>query len=163
MRIPIALGWLAVTAAGAAAQTPAAPPATQATGSMALYPGGPVEWKDAPASMPRGVKMAVLEGDPTQPGMFTMRLRFPDGTRVSPHYHTATEHMTVISGVLHLGMGEKFDRDATQKLAAGSFGFWAAGTKHFAWFEGETVLQLHAQGPWTVTYVNPADDPRKPH
>jgi quercetin dioxygenase-like cupin family protein len=91
-----------------------------------------------------------------------MRLRFPAGLRVPPHTHTATEHATVISGVLHLGMGERFDSTATQPLAAGSFGYWVAGTKHFAWFEGETVLQIHGQGPWTLTYVNPADDPRTP-
>jgi len=47
-------------------------------------------------------------------------------------------------------------------LPAGAFGYWVAGTPHFAWFETETVLQMHGQGPWTVTYVNPADDPRKP-
>ena len=135
---------------------------TPSGSSMALYPGGVVEWKDAPAAMPKGIKMAVLEGDPTQPGMFTMRLKFPAGLRVPPHTHTQTEHATVLSGVLHLGMGERFDSAATQRLTAGSFGHWAAGTKHFAWFEGETVLQVHGQGPWTIMYVNPADDPRKP-
>jgi len=46
---------------------------------------------------------------------------------------------------------------------AGSFGYWPAGTRHFAWAEGETILQLHGQGPWTVTFVNAADDPRTPH
>ena len=24
----------------------------------------------------------------------------------------------------------------------------------------ETVIQVHATGPWKLTYVNPADDPR---
>lgn len=58
-------------------------------------------------------------------------------------------------------MGERFDRGATRALHAGAFGYWPAGTQHYAWFEGETVLQLHGQGPWTITYVNPSDDPRK--
>ena len=56
---------------------------------------------------------------------------------------------------------DRFDKAATRALGAGSFGYWPAGTRHFAWMEGETILQLHGQGPWTVTYVNPADDPRK--
>jgi hypothetical protein len=127
---------------------------------MTLVPSAEVQWKDGPASLPRGVKVALLEGDPAQTGVFTMRLKFPDGTQVLPHWHTQTEHATVIAGVLHIGMGEKFDRQATRPMPAGSFGFWPAGTRHFAWMEGETILQLHGQGPWTLTYVNPADDPR---
>lgn len=135
---------------------------SQSPGPMVLYPATEIEWKDGPPAMPKGAKMVVLEGDPTQAGMFTVRLRFPDGFRVPPHWHSQTEHVTVVAGALHLGMGEQFDRAATKKLVAGSFGYWPAGTKHFAWMEGETILQLHGQGPWTVTYVNPADDPRAP-
>jgi hypothetical protein len=104
--------------------------------------------------------MAVLEGDPAKEGMFTMRLKMPDGFVVAPHYHSQIEHVTVISGTLHFGMGEKFDRAKTRPMSAGSFGFWPIGMKHFAYTEGEAVLQLHGKGPWTITYVNPADDPR---
>jgi hypothetical protein len=32
--------------------------------------------------------------------------------------------------------------------------------KHFVWAKGETVIQLHGVGPWSLTYVNPDDDPR---
>jgi hypothetical protein len=59
-------------------------------------------------------------------------------------------------------MGDKFDQAATQAMPAGTFGFWPAGMKHFAWAKGETVLQLHGIGPWKIEYVNPADDPRNP-
>jgi hypothetical protein len=34
-------------------------------------------------------------------------------------------------------------------------------TNHFGWTKDETVVQVHGVGPWGVTYVNPADDPRK--
>ena len=139
-----------------AAVSPGHATAGQNTHPMVLFPATAIEWRDGK----KGVKIVVLEGDPTQSGMFTVRLRFPDGFRVPPHWHTQTEHVTVVAGALHLGMGERFDRAATRKLAAGSFGYWPAGMKHFAWMEGETILQLHGQGPWTVSYVNPADDPR---
>jgi quercetin dioxygenase-like cupin family protein len=135
--------------------------ATQSQGQMSLFPPAEIQWKDGPPSLRKGVQMAVLEGDPSKPGTFTIRFRFPAGFEVMPHFHTQTEHATVISGVLHLGMGDRFDKAATRALAAGSFGYWPAGTRHFAWMEGETILQLHGQGPWTVTYVNPTDDPRK--
>src|SRR5262245_40581898 len=122
---------------------------------MGLFLPGEVQWKDGPASLQKGTKMAILEGDPTKPGMFTMRLWFPDGFIVSPHWHSQIEHVTVISGVLNFGMGDKFDRAATKEMTAGTFGFWPIGMKHFAWMKGDTVLQLHGVGPWTVTYVNP--------
>ena len=138
-----------------------ASPSARAQGVMTTYPAGELKWTDGPATLPPGTKMVILEGDPTRAGVFTMRIKFPAGMIVSPHFHTQTEHTTVMSGTLHVGMGEKVDKAATRSLAAGSFGFWPAGMKHFAWMEGETVLQLHGQGPWTITYVNPADDPRK--
>jgi hypothetical protein len=134
--------------------------AASAQGDMRLFPPPAIEWKDGPASLPKGAKMAVLEGDPAQPGMFTMRLWFPANFQVAPHWHTQIEHVTIVSGVLHIGMGEKFERSGTREMPTGSFGYWLPGTRHFAWTEGETVLQLHGQGPWTITYVNPADDPR---
>src|SRR5256886_6258222 len=109
---------------------------TAATGQtkspMALFPATEIEWKDGPPALPKGAKLAVLEGDPTQPGMFTMRLRFPDGFQVFPHWHTQTEHVTIVAGTLHLGMGERFDRASTRTLVTGSFRYWPAGTKSFA-------------------------------
>ncbi len=119
-----------------------------------------IKWKDGPASLPPGAKMAVLEGDPTKEGPFTMRVLLPDGFSISPHIHPAVEHITVISGTFNFGMGEKFDKSATQAMPAGTFGHWPAGMKHFAWANGDTIVQLHGIGPWKIQYVNPADDPR---
>ncbi len=56
-----------------------------------------------------------------------MRLRFPEGFEVSPHWHTQIEHVTVLAGTLHFGMGEKFDRAARRAMPAGSFGYWPVG------------------------------------
>jgi hypothetical protein len=125
-----------------------------------FFPPTAIQWKEGPASLKKGAKMVVLEGDPAREGVFTMRLRLPDGFEVAPHWHTQVEHVTVISGLIHFGFGERFDRAATRAMPAGSFGHWPIGMRHFAWAEGETVLQLHGRGPWTITYVNPADDPR---
>ena len=127
---------------------------------MRLHVPTAIEWKDGPAALPPGAKMAVLEGDPTKEGPFVVRFQFPDGYHVAPHTHPKTERVTVISGVLHLATGEALDRNSAKGLPAGSFGFWPAGMKHTAWSEGETVIQLHGIGPWQINYVNPADDPR---
>ncbi|HKA14919.1 MAG TPA: cupin domain-containing protein [Myxococcota bacterium] len=129
-------------------------------GGMGLFPAAEIQWSDGPPSLQKGAQMAVLEGDPAKEGMFTMRLKLPADFDVKPHWHTQIEHVTVISGTLHFGMGETFDRAKTRAMPAGSFGYWPIGMRHFAYTEGETVLQLHGRGPWTITYVNPADDPR---
>ena len=129
---------------------------------MSLYPTAEIVWKDGPASLPAGAKVAVLEGDPSKEGFFTMRLRLPDGFKVPPHWHPKVEHVTVISGTFNVGMGEQFDQTATRAMPAGTFGFWPAEMRHFAWTKGETVVQLHGTGPWMITYVNSSDDPRKP-
>jgi quercetin dioxygenase-like cupin family protein len=105
--------------------------------------------------------IAVLEGDPTKEGPFVFRVKLPDGYRVPPHTHPKTERVTVISGTFNIGMGDTFDEKATKVMAAGTYGYWPAGMKHFVWAKGETVLQFHGTGPWSIQYVNPDDDPRK--
>jgi hypothetical protein len=156
MRFVIASSLLVLGALPLAAQTQ-----TGAKAPMQIYPAtAGLQWRPGPPALPKGVMMVILEGDPAVAGMFTMRLKFPGGTKVMPHFHSATEHATVISGALHIGMGDTFDQSKATTMSQGSFGFWPAGMHHYGWFDGETVLQLHGQGPWTVTYVNPADDPR---
>ena len=138
--------------------------ASQAGGgrdSMHLYQPDALQWKDGPPSLPAGARMAVLEGDPSKEGLFTMRLQLPDGFRIPPHFHGAVEHITVLSGTFNIGMGDRFDEKATTAMGPGAFGYWPAGMRHFVWTKGVTTLQLHGIGPWTITYVNPSDDPRK--
>ena len=128
---------------------------------MRLYPPTTIEWKEGPAALPPGAKVAVLEGDPTKEGPFVVRLQFPDGYHIPPHTHPKTERVTVISGTMLLAMGDNLDRSAAKTLGAGTYGFWPAGMKHTAWSKGETIIQLYGIGPWHINYVNPADDPRK--
>ena len=69
--------------------------------------------------------------------------------------------MTIIAGQLNLAMGDTFDPSKAHALTAGSYSTMPAGMRHFATAKGETILQLATNGPWAITYVNPADDPRK--
>jgi hypothetical protein len=125
-----------------------------------LFLAAELKWQDAPASLPRGAKIALLEGDPNKEGLFVMRIKFPDGYRIMPHTHPKRERVTVISGTLHVGMGAKYNEKAGRAMPTGSFGTWPEGMKHFGWATGETVIQLHGIGPWSIQYVNPDDDPR---
>ena len=120
-----------------------------------------ITWKDAPAILPAGAKIAVLEGDPSKSGPFTLRLQFPADYRIAPHRHPADEHVTVIEGDLSLGMGETFEEAKLKDLGQGGFAMMRTGTPHFAWSKDGATVQLHGIGPWGLTYVNPADDPSK--
>ncbi len=120
-----------------------------------------IKWRDGPPSLPRGAQFAVLEGDPSKEGPFVFRVKAPDGYRIPVHTHPKTERVTVIAGTFNIGMGEKIDQAATQPMPAGAYGFWEAGMKHFVWVKGETIVQFHGMGPWSINYVNPDDDPRK--
>lgn len=119
-----------------------------------------VEWQDAPASLERGAQVAVLEGDPGEPGVFTMRIRMPDGYAIAPHWHPNVERVTVISGTFLLGSGDTMDRAAAERLGPGSYTSLPPETRHYAIAEGETVIQLTSVGPWVLNYVDPRDDPR---
>jgi quercetin dioxygenase-like cupin family protein len=131
------------------------------TAEPAIHVPSELKWVDAPPSLPPGAKVAILEGNPAKEGPFVYRVKMPDGYKVPPHTHPKPERVTVISGTLYFGMGETFDKAQAKTLPTGTYGTWPAGMKHFGWAKGETVLQLHGEGPWTINYVNPADDPRK--
>ena len=119
-----------------------------------------LSWGPAPAILPAGARLAVLEGDPSKPAPFTMRLEMPAGYRLPPHFHTFDEHVTVISGAFQVGMGDTFDESKLTTLPAGTFGVIPPGMRHFARADKLTVVQLHGVGPWGLTYVNPADRPK---
>jgi quercetin dioxygenase-like cupin family protein len=119
-----------------------------------------IKWAPAPPSLPAGAKLAVLEGDPAKAGAFTMRLSMPAGYRIPPHFHPVTEHVTVIEGTFYVGMGDTFDASRATALPVGTFAALDPGVRHFAFTKGTTTIQLHGVGPWSLTYVNPADDPR---
>jgi quercetin dioxygenase-like cupin family protein len=125
-----------------------------------IYPAGEIEWQDAPASLEPGGKVAILEGNPSEAGVFTMRIRMPDGYYISPHWHPNVERVTVISGNFLLGSGDRMDREATERLKPGSYTSMPPGMRHFAIADGETVIQLTSVGPWIINYIHEEDDPR---
>lgn len=119
-----------------------------------------LNWGPAPPVFPPGAKIAVLQGDPSQPALFTVRLEFPPGYTIPPHFHPTDEHVTVISGTFLVGMGDKADFTHPVVLPAGGFITAGANMHHYARARGRTVVQVSAIGPFALTYVNPADDPQ---
>ena len=115
-----------------------------------------MQWRDGPPSLPTGAQMVVLDGDPTKAGPFTIRLKMPAGYKIPAHTHPTAERVTVISGTVRLGVGEKLDENAGRELNAGDFAVLPAGLAHFAWSPREAVLQIHSEGPFQRQFVETA-------
>lgn len=123
--------------------------------------GPDLKWGPAPPVFAKGAQMAVLSGDPSKPGQFVIRLKFPAGYLIAAHHHPSDEYVTVISGEMALGMGDKLDEAKGATLTAGGFAMAPANMNHYAWSKAGGVVQVSAEGPFAMTYVNPADDPTK--
>lgn len=119
-----------------------------------------MKWGDAPPSMPKGGKMAVLYGDPSKDGAFSLRAKLPAGYMVPPHFHTKDENLTVLSGALYIGMSDAVDKKTAHALKAGGFHHLPGKAHHYAFTKAPTVLQISGDGPFDINYVNAADDPR---
>lgn len=136
-------------------------PVMAAESHQNLFTPADIKWTPAPASIPKGAEVAVLYGDPSKEGLFAMRLKMPKGYQIAPHSHPKPEIVTVISGAFAIGMGDVADPGKAQVLPAGSFFAFSPGMTHFASANEDTVIQLNSTGPWSLTYVNPKDDPRQ--
>ena len=130
----------------------------QADHHMMVEPGK-LNWAPVP-SLPQGAQITVIEGPMNEAVPFTVRLKFPANYRIPAHWHPAVERVTVLSGTLHMGAGDKFDTSKGAPLQAGAIAIMPAKSPHYVWTSGETVVQLHGTGPWGITYLNPAEDPR---
>ena len=121
-----------------------------------------IPYGPSPAFLPPGAMLAVLEGNPMgTTGDYTIRLKMPDSYKVAPHWHPKRENVTVISGPLKVGMGDKFDESKMMSFPAGSFAYLDPSMHHYASAIGETVIQIHGKAPVQINYVNPDDDPSK--
>ena len=119
-----------------------------------------LKWVDPP-TLP-GAKLAIVQGDPGKDGLFVYRLKFPPNHKVPPHFHKAGENVTVLSGSFFFAVGEKFDQGSGKEVPVGGFVSVPPTHPHFAWAGNqETIVQVHGIGPTDITFVNPADDPRK--
>ena len=117
-------------------------------------------WTDAPAVAP-GAKIAVIEGPLNKAVPFTFRLKIPANSKIAPHTHPAFERVTVLAGTFYFAHGDTHEPAKTTALGPGSVAIMPPHTPMFGYTKEDTVIQLHGTGPWGLTYLNPADDPRK--
>jgi len=113
-----------------------------------------IKWMDAPAPFPAGTKMAVLEGNPKSDSIFTMRVIFTPYFKIYPHTHPRDDRVTVLSGSINVGFGDKMDTTNAVKFTEGSYYVNPAGTTHYVFTQSEgATIQLTGHGPWLIDYI----------
>ena len=117
-----------------------------------------IKWAPAPPSVPPGAQVAVMSGDPSKEGPWVMRMRAPADYVYPPHSIPAAETITVLSGLLYIGVGDTLDKAKARRMAVGSFIELPGKISHYSWNPTEVVVEVHSIGPSPVTYANPADN-----
>jgi quercetin dioxygenase-like cupin family protein len=113
-----------------------------------------VKWTDRPGY--DGVKFAVVQGDPSKPGVYVIRAKFSPGTMTRPHWHPEDRFVTVLQGTWYTGEGDAFEPDKTVPLKAGSFMLHPGKAHHFDGAkDDEVVVQIIGIGPSATTLVHP--------
>lgn len=154
--------WL--VAAALAVSTAFAPSAfaeESANGMTTVIPGDK-KWEKARKTMPFGMRVMQIYGDPTKPGPYIFRLRVPTAYRIPPHTYADDRVVTILKGTWWTGEGERYDPFLMNEYGPGTFYVTKAGTPHFDFARTEVILQVMGFGPVEnpVQWLNPDDDPR---
>ena len=108
------------------------------------------------------IRTTILTGDPTKPGLYSLRLSLPPNTVVQSHAHKDDRAATVIAGDWEFGYGPKFDPAGLKVLPVGSYYTEPGGMPHYARSgAGGVVIQITGFGPSDTVYVDPAHDPTR--
>jgi ketosteroid isomerase-like protein len=119
-----------------------------------------LKWGPGPDALPKGASLAVVAGDPSMPAPYVLRARMPAGYRIMPHWHPTDENVTVLEGTVAFGMGDAWDAAKMDSVSVGGLGVMPANMRHSFLAKTAATIQIHGMGPFALTYVNAADDPR---
>jgi len=140
---------------------PARPTSAAGPAMKVVQSPNEIMWAPAPPSLPSGAQLAVISGDASKRGgTYALRLKVPDGYVFKPHWHPQNVNVTILSGGLGIGMGDKFDESNGQIVKTGGYILEPKEMHHYAWAQGPTIIEVYGEGPFGMNYVNSSDDPR---
>lgn len=114
----------------------------------------PQEIRWIPSSKLPRVQVGVMDGDQKKVGSsYTLRLKLPDAYTIPLHWHPDTERLTVLTGVVLFGAGDKMDPVKTTALGPGSYIVIPAMVRHWVTARGPTIFQVSGLGPFRVNFV----------
>jgi len=144
--------WSACALAGLLLAGPAALGETDANGFVRVAPDQ-IVWK-SPFGI--GAASSVLAGDPSKPGLYVVRVKFPPHTFSRPHFHPDDRYVVVLQGTWYTGTGDTFDPDKAVPLKPGSFMMHPARAVHWDGAKDEEVLlQITGVGPSDTIPIKP--------
>jgi len=114
-----------------------------------------IRWQDIPDG--HGAQIATIAGDPSKPGLYVQRVRFPPHVMDRPHWHPGDRYVTVVKGTWFTGTGATFDPGRTVPLKAGSYMFHPARALHWdgSNSDEEVIVQVVGLGPLETTQSEP--------
>jgi quercetin dioxygenase-like cupin family protein len=114
-------------------------------GALVLTPTD-LKWSESPRAP--GVQAATLVGDPSKPGTYVIRAKYPPNTVNRPHHHPGDEEITVLSGTLYFGHGLTMEPENTMTLPAGSYIGEPAKSWHYLLTKSEPAeVEIRGIGP----------------
>lgn len=126
-----------------------------------------IEFREVPGR--EGLEAAILHGNPDEPGLYVIRVRFGPGHRSTPHAHDRDRHVTVISGRWHFGIGRGVGKgvgesggcEGTTPLGPGSYAYHPAGAIHYDGSCGDeaTTVEIVGLGPVRTTWLETTPKP----
>lgn len=126
---------------GAQSLPPSAPaPAVDSTPSVVLLRQDMLIWR----FLEPGVEIALLarcSSDTVEKG--ASRIKYADGYQSAIRSDSADRQITVISGVLAIGIGEKLDPTSLHYMPPGSYLLIPRNVSHFMRAVGETIIEVH--------------------
>jgi hypothetical protein len=120
-----------------------------------------IQWSPAPATLPAGAKIALLQGNPKEAGRYVIRVQLPANYKIPFHWVSNDMDVTVVSGELYIATTQSFDKKKAFAIKPGDFYHLPARASQLVFTKNETVLEIHGDGPYTLAYTSPADDPLK--
>jgi quercetin dioxygenase-like cupin family protein len=108
-----------------------------------------------------GPESVVLFGDPSKPGVYVVRNKFPPGAHSAPHFHSQDRHATVIKGVWWTGTGPDLDFNKAIPLKVGAYMLHPAGGVHWDGAgDEEVIVQIIGVGPVETTQAGSTSAPQ---
>jgi len=112
-----------------------------------------IQWKPTPPNLPPGSEIAVLEGNPQSPDLFTVRFRISEGFVMPLHSHPKDERVTVLKGKVSVAFGMDGTRENAKQFGPGDYYVNARGAIHTVWADTASIIQITGIGPWEANFV----------
>jgi quercetin dioxygenase-like cupin family protein len=118
-----------------------------------------LKWSYMPG-FARPIEVAIVSGDPNQPGPYVIRLRMPSGMKIAPQRHPDDRELTILKGIFWSATGESYNWKEMNEYKAGTVLQKPAGAPHYGWARTGVILEEKGTGPTKIEYVHEDDDPR---